>query len=120
MSEPVFAEYASKLSEEGSRTRRDLPAELRSTVDQIEANLMQDPNSQTDRVIAASLDGKTRIYKHPDPLIEITFEVDDEKKVIYFFHYTAPTFRVRETIVIGYSHVDERWLTEFEEVSRSS
>ncbi len=112
MAEPVFAEYAIKLSNTAQATRRALPPEARSIVDRIEADLADDPTSHPDRVIPASLDGTSYIYMHPDPPIQITFQVDEQRKVIYFFHYSAPTFRVQQTIFISYSHSDKPWLAK--------
>ncbi len=100
------------LSGDARKTRRDLPPDLRPVLDDIEAGLTMDPNTYASRLIPVSMDGRTQVYKHPNPQIEITFQVDEKRKVIYFFHYSAPAFRVRETIFISYSHKDRRWLEE--------
>src|SRR5215470_7590182 len=106
----AFPEYGVKYSKDAIETRKRLPPELRPTVDTIESELAEDPHKYPDRIIPASVDGTTSIYMHPDPIIQITFQIDTEKKVLYFFHYSAPAFTPKQTIFISYSHKDKGWM----------
>ena len=106
-----FTEYAAKYSETANKSRNSLSESALVILFDIQNELLEDPFKYPDRVIAASRDGNSFVYSHPDPLIQITFEVDQEKKVIYFFHYSAPALKVQKTLFISYSHEDEKWLT---------
>ena len=110
MAEPEFPEFAIKYAKSAQETRKTLPPEVRPTVDLIESELVDDPNMYPERIIPASLDGTSFVYMHPDPVIQITFQVDKENKVLYFFHYSAPAFKVQKTIFVSYSHADRPWL----------
>ena len=54
--------------------------------------------------------GEIFVYKHPQPVIEVTFEVDPAAKVICVWNVAAPRIKVEQTIFISYSHEDEEWL----------
>jgi hypothetical protein len=110
MPSPEFPEYAANYSKEARKTRNSLPPELHQFIEGIEAELLEDPSRHPERLIPASLDGKTCIYRHMNPEIEITFQVDDERKVVNFFHYSAPVFHPNQTIFISYAHNDRPWL----------
>ena len=114
MPEVEFPPYSTKCSQRALESRRNLPAELQVTLDEIEFNLSCDPlqEQHPERITPASRDGKNLIYTHPEPEIQVTFEVDEEHKVLYFFHYSAPAFKVRKTIFISYSHADKNLLKD--------
>ncbi|GAA4352612.1 hypothetical protein GCM10023165_42090 [Variovorax defluvii] len=112
MNQPAFPDYALKTAEAARKQRLALPPALRLAVDQIEAELCQDPEKYPDRLIPASQDGRSRIYQHPEPSIQVTFEVDDAAKVIYIFHYFAPTMNARQPMFISYAHADKEFLAE--------
>lgn len=107
-----FSEYAIKYSKEARESRKKLPLELLPIVEQIEDELVEDPSKPSDRVIPAGRDGKTFIYLHPSPTIQITYEIDPENKIIYFFHFAAPSLEVQKSIFISYSHSDSEWLNK--------
>ncbi len=109
---PSFPEYAIKFSAQATQTKQELPAEVLATVDQIVNGLAEDPDKYPERVIPASLDGKSLVYLHPNPVIQITYQMDTENKVIYFLHFSAPRLEVSKSIFISYSHKDEDWLVE--------
>ncbi len=112
MKQPAFPEYALKTEETARKQRLALPPALRLVVDEIEAELCENPEKHADRLIPASHDGKTRIYQHPEPSIQVTFQVDEAAKVIYIFHYFAPTMNARQPMFISYAHADKEFLTE--------
>ncbi len=105
-----FLEYAAKFSKEAKESRRKIPAELLATLDDIQNDLLENPNKHPNRVIPASRDGKSFVYSHPDPNVQVTYEIDPENKIIYFFHFSAPFFKVQRTLFISYSHDDKDWL----------
>lgn len=110
-----FSEYAIKYSKEARESRNKLPLELLPVVQQIEDELVEDPSKVSDRVIPAGRDGKTFIYLHPSPPIQITYEIDPENKIIYFFHFAAPSLEVQKSIFISYSHNDSEWLNKLKQ-----
>jgi TIR domain len=109
---PNFPDYAINYADEARKTRLALPPLLRQTADEIEAELAANPDKYLDRISAASRDGRTLIYRHPMPKLEIAFEVDRDKKILYLFHYFAPTVSQQQTIFISYSHQDQSWLAK--------
>ncbi len=108
-----FPEYSIKYSKQATQTKADLPPELLAIADEIvNNNLAYDPVSPREELVPASRDGKTFIYKHRKPHIEITYEVDVPNKVIFLFHFVAPTFSVKKSLFISYSHQDGEWLRQ--------
>lgn len=105
-----FPEYAAKYSKEARESRKKFPMDFRDTLDEIENGLLDNPDRYGDRVIPASRSGTSFVYLHPDPVIQVTYEIDPEEKIIYFFHYSAPSLQVQKTLFISYSHEDEEWL----------
>ena len=105
-----FPEYSVKYSQAAVESRKLVPAELLTKLDDIVNGLASDPNKYPERIIPASRDGTVFVYRQPDPEIQVTFELDEDKKIIYFFHFSAPTFAVKKTIFVSYSHDDEEWL----------
>ena len=110
MTAPNFPDYALKYSEPARKTRLALTPQLRQVADDIEAELARDPDKYPERIIPASTDGKSQIYQHPGPELQITFEVDRDKKIVYVFHYFAPNLAPQPTIFVSYSHKDQDWL----------
>jgi hypothetical protein len=55
------------------------------------------------RVRGISLDGKMRLYKHPSPPLEVTFEIDTSRRVLYLLHFVAPKVVVTKSVFISYS-----------------
>jgi mRNA-degrading endonuclease RelE of RelBE toxin-antitoxin system len=105
-----FSQYAIKYSKDALESRSAFPKDLLLTLDQIVNSLADNPNKYPERVIPASREGKSFVYMHPDPIIQVTYEVDTEKKIIYFFHFSAPALKVKKTIFVSYSHEDKEWL----------
>jgi len=106
----AFPEYSIKYAELARKTRLALSPTLRRVADEIETDLSFDPNKYPERISPASLDGTSRIYRHPNPELQVTFQVDESKKILYFFHYYAPTVQPPQTIFISYAHQDKPWL----------
>lgn len=108
-----FPDYSIKYSKQAVDSKGRLPPELLPIVDDIvNDKLATDPVTPRAELIPASRDGKTFIYMHPRPQIQITYEVDLEKKVIFLFHFVAPSFATKKSLFISYSHQDGEWLKQ--------
>jgi len=108
-----FPEYAVKYSKAAADSKARLPVELLPIVDDIvNVTLASDPVSPRPEIIPASTDGKTFIYLHARPQIQVTYEVDKQKKVIFLFHFVAPSFSIKKSLFISYSHQDGEWLKQ--------
>jgi hypothetical protein len=106
-----FPDYAFKYSKQATESKASLPGELLPVVDDILNNtLAYDPVTPRPEILPAGRDGKTFIYMHVRPQVQITYEVDVEKKVIFLYHFVAPTFSVKKLLFISYSHRDAEWL----------
>src|SRR3954454_10889625 len=111
MSEP----YAVQYSETGKASRDELPSEVRSVLFEVLDALADNPDAFPGRVRAISRDGKTRLYIHPSPPLEVTFEVDTGRQVLYLLHFVAPKVSVTKPIFISYSHKDAEWLEKLKQ-----
>lgn len=107
---PEFSEYAISYSKEAKKDRDVLTEQLRMTLLEIENELTDNPDKYPTRLLL--LTENLFIYKHLQPHIEITCQIDRGRKVIYVLHLVAPTLDVSKTLFISYSHKDEQWLLE--------
>ncbi|HET9963073.1 MAG TPA: toll/interleukin-1 receptor domain-containing protein [Nitrospiraceae bacterium] len=110
MTTPEFAEYATSYSKNARSLRDGLSDSLRATLIDIEEDLTENPEKYPARLIPLS--PNFFVYKHPQPALEITIQIDREKKILYFLHLVAPTLGVSKTLFVSYSHKDEQWLLE--------
>lgn len=106
---PEFFAYATKYTTDAIATRKKLPHDIQVVLLDIIDGLTEDPEAFPDRCRPISRDGKIRVYIHPDPHIEITFEVDPESKILYFSHFAAPQMQLPRLLFISYSHQDREW-----------
>jgi hypothetical protein len=114
MAEP----YAIQYSESGKASRKELPPEVASVLFDVLDALADNPDAFPGRVRAISRDGKTRLYIHPSPPLEVTFEVDTARQVLYLLHFVAPKVSVTKPIFISYSHKDAEWLEKLKQFLR--
>jgi hypothetical protein len=105
-----FTEFAIKETREALKARHALPPELQKLLDKIMWELADDPERYPERTSSLGRAGSVFLYRHPHPALEITFEVDREKQVVYFFHFVAPALPARQTVFISYSHKDQKWI----------
>jgi hypothetical protein len=105
-----FAPFGSKLSTEAIASRKQLPIDLQVVVFDVMDELSANPDQYPKRCRPISRDGRVRVYMHPSPPLEITFEVDPEEREIYFMHFAATVVNVRKKVFISYSHQDREWL----------
>ncbi len=107
---PEFPPFAVLYSRNARAVRAGLPAETQARVIEIVDQLAENPNQRPDRLVQLAAD--LYIYRHPNPLIEITFKLDRDKQVLSLLHLVAPTLQVAKTLFISYSHLDQQWLME--------
>ena len=62
------------------------------------------------------LQAPVRLYKHPDPVFEITYSFDEKQDTIDFLHLSAPALQVSRDVFVSYSHDDRKWLEDVLEV----
>lgn len=107
-----FLTYGAKYSRDAIAVRKTLPEEYQRKLLDLMDDLCEAPQRHPRRLRPVSRDGKTLVYKHPDPPLEITFELDDDTCEIYFLHFAATTVEARKKVFISYSHQDKEWLDQ--------
>jgi TIR domain len=107
MADADFPEYAVKETKFAVGSRRKLSAEQVKTLDEMIWNLADNPQ-QFEPLSRRTSTGQLS-YKHPVLGIEVVYSVDVDKKVVYFFLFSAP-LPPRQTIFISYSREDVEWL----------
>jgi hypothetical protein len=110
--------YAIQYSETGKASRKELPQEVMSVVFDVLDTLADNPDAFPGRVRAISRDGNVRLYKHPSPPLEVTFEVDSSRRVLYLQHFVAPKVSLTKPVFISYSHKDAEWLEKLKQFLR--
>jgi hypothetical protein len=110
--------YAIQYSETGKASRKELPQEVVSVVFDVLDTLADNPDAFPGRVRAISRDGNVRLYKHPSPPLEVTFEVDSGRRVLYLQHFVAPKVSLTKPVFISYSHKDAEWLEKLKQFLR--
>ena len=110
MPDPELPEYAISYSKDARVLRDELTEQLRLALLKIEDELTENPEKYPTRLIRLS--DELFIYKHPDPVIEVTCRIDRGHKVLCVLHVVSPALTVSKTLFISYSHEDEQWLVE--------
>jgi len=110
--------YAIQYSESGRASRKELPPEAISALFDILDTLAANPDAFPGRVRAISLDGKVRLYSHPSPPLQVTYQVDSSRRVLYLFHFVAPKLQVTKPVFVSYSHKDGKWLDKLKQFLR--
>jgi len=82
----------------------------RDAFNQLMDELSENPDQWPQRVRPISRDGRTLLYTHPRPPLEITYEIDPPRQRAYFLHFAAPQVETGKPLFISYSHQDQQWL----------
>lgn len=111
MAAPLPADpYALVYTDSGRASRKALtPAALAALPDVVDA-LADNPDGFPGRTRPISRNGSIRVYSHPAPAFQVTFEVDAERRVLYLQHFVAPQVQATRPVFISYSHQDSVWL----------
>jgi mRNA-degrading endonuclease RelE of RelBE toxin-antitoxin system len=112
MTEPDtgFQAYAIQYSEEATRSRKQLPPDVLLVLFDVIDALAEDPDGRPERTTPLSRDGRIRVYKHSQPPLEVTYEVERDRRVVYLLHFVAPKLQVTKPVFISYCHKDAEWL----------
>ena len=87
---PSLEEYAYRFSQ--TAERRKIPPELRVSLFEILEDFSQLLTQFPGRIKPHEQSPGQFIYCHPDPPLEITYQLDEIKKEITFVTYAAPLF----------------------------
>jgi TIR domain len=110
--------YAIQYSESGKASRKQLPPEALSALFDVQDALAANPDAFPGRVRAISRDGSIRLYSHPSPPLQVTYEVDTSRRVLYLQHFVAPKVQITKPVFISYSHKDAKWLEKLKQFLR--
>jgi hypothetical protein len=99
-----FTSYAIKESREAMKIKLAFSSEVQRTLEALKWDLADNPGAHAART---TREGTAYVYRHPEPPIQITYEIRD--RVLFFTHFAAP-LRPRRTVFISYSHKDRKWV----------
>lgn len=104
--------YAFKYSSAAIQSRKDLPQEMLPALFEVIEMLAEDPDARPDRTRPVSRDGSISVYMHPRPPLQVTYEVDRKKRMLYLLSFVAQSVQVAQPVFISYCREDAEWLTK--------
>lgn len=102
--------YALSFSEEARKTRRQLAPELQAVIFDVLDELAARPGALGERTRELVRGKGLMLYTHPDPPLEITYQLLPGERVLDVLHFAAPAFHAVKPVFISYSHRDVEWL----------
>jgi hypothetical protein len=112
MTEPVtgMPTYAVQYTSAGKASRKELPPGAQLALLDVLEKLSENPDAYPGRTRVLSDDGRFRVYVHPKPALNITYQLDADRKVLYLCYFVAPLVQITKPVFISYSHRDASWL----------
>ena len=113
MGEPTveFAPYSYAYSASAKKLREQFPRELLPKLLNIIDDLAVNPDgfeSRSTKIGQGQL-GELVLYRHPNPPLEIIYELDRQNHKMLFVHFAAPVVQLKQ-VFVSYSHQDADWL----------
>jgi hypothetical protein len=102
--------YATQSTEVAKKSRKELPPDVLVVLFDVLDKLSENPDAYPGRTQQISRDGHIRVYSHPAPALQITYEVDAERNVLHLLHFVAPKVQITKPVFISYNHKDVIWL----------
>jgi len=102
--------YATQQSDTAKKSRKDLPRETLLVLFDVLDKLAENPDAFPGRTVPISRDGRIRVYTHPVPALQITFEIIEDQRVLYLMHFVSPQVQITKPVFISYCHRDAEWL----------
>jgi hypothetical protein len=107
---PDNVSYAIQQSDTARKTRKELPSECLLALFDVLDKLAENPATFPGRTQDLTPDGLIRVYTHPNPALQITFQVEEATRTLTLLHFVAPRVQVTKPVFVSYSHKDEEWL----------
>jgi hypothetical protein len=106
-----FAPYSYAYSPAARQLREQFPKELLPKLLSIIDDLAVNPDGFESRStkIGQGQFGELILYRHPNPPLEIIYEIDRQNHKMYFVHFAAPVVQLKQ-VFVSYSHQDVEWL----------
>ena len=104
-----FAEYACSYSPVAIQDRKDLTREHLLKLLDVLDDMSRNPDAYTERSRSFGMKGDIFLYVHPEPRLEITYEIDRTNRKLYFVHFRDRVVEVKR-VFLSYSHEDQKWL----------
>lgn len=92
-----------RSSPEAKSSRKELPPDVLLALPDVMDLLCDEP------LRGRALGGDIRVYKHPDPPLQVTYKLDQETDTIEFLDFAARIIRFPRNVFISYSHRDKPW-----------
>lgn len=94
-----------RLLETAEKSQQKLPEAMQAKLWSVINLLARDPQRGEPFYEGAS----TRLYEHPEPPLDVTYEYDADKEVITFLHFAIDHVRLVRDVFLSYSHEDKEW-----------
>jgi hypothetical protein len=107
-----WSSWASYYTDSWKESRKKLSDEEKIALYDILDEIIKYPDANSGRIEMMTDDNCKRIYKHPLPEIQITYEINPEHGRLTFLHVISNRVQVPKLLFISYSHIDHKWLEE--------
>ena len=107
-----MSDYATQYLPAARQARKDLPTDVLAVLLDVVDMLADNPDARPERTRLLGRDDRIRIYEHPQPALQVTYEVDKVAHVLYLLHFVVPRVQVTKPVFISYCHKDAEWLTK--------